>query len=177
MSETVLLAIIGGAVTLLTALIGKLSFDVGKTKKDASSAAKNASAAAADAKEARKQVKNTHTTNLREEQDERHEEITAALSNLREVVDGLKSSTTETARDVRGLREDHYSTRKDMGLIHAQTRSIHREISELKAVDEQTRQEHVEAVAERGRQMNQLRSDIPGIVQREIRKTQDGGTS
>ncbi|WP_313812977.1 DUF2746 domain-containing protein [Glutamicibacter sp.] len=111
MSETVLLAIIGGAVTLLTALIGKLSFDVGKTKKDARSAAK-------DAKEAREQVKNTHTTNLREEQDERHE---ATVSALREI-----------ARDVRGLREDHQATRMDIGHLRAEDRAGRRETQVLR---------------------------------------------
>lgn len=35
MPETVILAIIGGVVTILTAIIGKLSFDVNETKKAA----------------------------------------------------------------------------------------------------------------------------------------------
>lgn len=38
MTETLILSIIGGVVTILTALIGKLIFDVFRTKKDASAA-------------------------------------------------------------------------------------------------------------------------------------------
>ncbi len=38
MTETVILAIIGGVVTILTAFIGKLSFDLSRTKRDAKAA-------------------------------------------------------------------------------------------------------------------------------------------
>lgn len=75
-------------------------------------------AAAKDAKEARIQVKNSHTTNLREEGDERHEATMNAL--------------TELGRDVRGLREDHYATRKDIGLLHSEDRATRRETQELR---------------------------------------------
>lgn len=119
MTETVILAIIGGVVAILTAIIGKLTFDVGSTKKDAK-------AVAADAREARIQVKNNHDTNLREEGDERHDEQMTALKEL--------------ARDVRGLREDHYETRKDIGMLHAEDRAGRRETLALR----QAFNDHVE---------------------------------
>lgn len=125
MTETVILTIIGGVVTLLTALIGKLYFDASRTKqddkaaaKDAKSAASDSKAAARDKKNARVQVKNSHDPNLREEQDERHDASRALLKVL--------------GRDVRGLREDHYATRKDIGLPHAEDRAERRETQELR---------------------------------------------
>lgn len=75
--------------------------------------------AAKDAKEARIQVKNSHDTNMREEGDERHEATMSALNEL--------------GRDVRGLREDHYATRKDIGLLHAEDRVTRRETQALRA--------------------------------------------
>lgn len=71
-----------------------------------------------DAQEAREQVKNSHDTNLREEGDERHE---ATMSALREV-----------ARDVRGLRDDHQATRKDIGFLRAEDRAGRRETQALR---------------------------------------------
>ncbi|GAA1893709.1 hypothetical protein GCM10009715_43600 [Paeniglutamicibacter psychrophenolicus] len=75
-------------------------------------------AAAKDAKEARIHVKNSHDTNMREVGDERHEATMAALTAL--------------GRDVRGLREDHYATRKDIGTLHAEDRAGRRETQHLR---------------------------------------------
>ncbi|MGP9727990.1 DUF2746 domain-containing protein [Glutamicibacter sp. AOP3-A1-12] len=55
-----------------------------------------------DAREAREQVKNCHDTNLREEGDVRHEATMSALKEL--------------GREVRGPCEDHYETRKGIGM-------------------------------------------------------------
>ncbi|PRB78228.1 hypothetical protein CQ012_02235 [Arthrobacter sp. MYb214] len=71
-----------------------------------------------DAKEARVQVKNSHSTNLREEQDERH---LATMDLLKEL-----------GRDVRGLREENYETRKDIGMLHAEDRAGRRETQKLR---------------------------------------------
>lgn len=79
-----------------------------------------------NAKEARDQTANTHTTNLREELDERHDEV----------VDALR----EVARDVRGLREDHHATRKDIGMLYAEDRATRRETSQIR----QELNEHLE---------------------------------
>lgn len=79
---------------------------------------KGTQAAAKDAKEARVQVKNSHSTNLREEQDERHEMTMSALNEL--------------GRDVRGLREDHHETRKDIGMLRAEDRVTRKETQGLR---------------------------------------------
>lgn len=71
-----------------------------------------------DAKEARVQVKNSHSTNLREEQDERHI--------------ATKELLKELGRDVRGLREENYETRKDIGMLHAEDRAGRRETQKLR---------------------------------------------
>ena len=111
-----------------------------------------------DAKEARIQVKNSHSTNLREEQDERHETTVAALR--------------EIARDVRGLRDDHQATRGDIGLIHGSIRGVRRDISGLKEADEQSRSELTSAVSDRDRELNRIRAEIPDIIRRELGKTE-----
>ena len=151
MSETVLLAIIGGVVTVLTAIIGKISIDVGRTKKDAKSAAD-------DAREARIQVKNSHTTNLREEGDERHAELVEKI--------------TELGKDVAGLRQDHQDTTKNVGLIHGALRGLRKDITGLRDADEQARTELTNAVTERHREINRLRAEIPEIIRRETNKDQ-----
>lgn len=69
-----------------------------------------------DAREARVQVKNTHTTNLREEGDERHGEIMDKLEALAE-------TQTEQGRNIRGVR-------KEIGLLHEADRQVRRELSD-----------------------------------------------
>lgn len=156
MTETVILAIIGGVVTILTALIGKLSIDVGRTKKDARAAATDAKAAAADSKEARIQVKNSHDTNLREEGDERHAEI---LETLKSVI-----------RDVQGIRDDNLATRKDIGILHGSIRGLGRDITGLRETDAQARSELSAAVTERNEQLERVRLDIPALIRQECQR-------
>lgn len=50
-------------------------------------------------KAARVQVENSHTSNLREESDDRHIEIMAAISDVKQDQAGMKS-------DIRGIRRD-----------------------------------------------------------------------
>lgn len=69
-----------------------------------------------DAREARVQVKNSHTTNLREEGDERHEEIMGKL-------DSLAETQTEHGRNIRGVRQE-------IGLLHEADRQVRRELSD-----------------------------------------------
>ncbi|WP_417372732.1 DUF2746 domain-containing protein [Glutamicibacter protophormiae] len=149
MTETVILAIIGGVVTILTAIIGKLSIDVGRTKKDAKSAA-------ADAKEARIQVKNSHDTNLREEGDERHAEIVETLKSV--------------VRDVQGIRDDNQATRRDIGILHGAIRGVVRDITGLRETDAQARSELAAAVTERNEQLGRIRLDIPKLIRQECQR-------
>jgi hypothetical protein len=69
------------------------------------------------AKAARKQVENSHSTNLREEGDERHEENKQLLHDVLERVAGVKS-------DIRGLR-------KDVGRLYDADRTHEERIHEL----------------------------------------------
>lgn len=94
-------------------------------------------------KEARDQTANTHSTNLRDELDDRHEKVTNTLASI---TDTLR----EAARDIRGLREDHHETRRDVGMLHAEDRTTKRELRDLR-----------EEVAERFNDLNStIRSDI-----------------
>ena len=61
-----------------------------------------------DAKEARDQTANTHTTNLREDLDEKFAEVLTAVSEV-------KDEQREQRRDIGGLRADHRQTRDDLG--------------------------------------------------------------
>lgn len=126
MTETIWIQIIiTGGVVLVAGIPAYFAF-----KGKLAEINKGTQAAAKDAREARVQVKNSHSTNLREEQDERHEATMSAL--------------TELARDVRGLREDHYATRKDIGLLHAEDRAGRRETQELR----RELSDHLEQTAE-----------------------------
>lgn len=62
--------------------------------------------AATDAAEARYQVANDHTTNLREEGDERHQENTKLLNAVLTRVDELAERITGVKSDIRGIRRD-----------------------------------------------------------------------
>lgn len=130
MTENIWLQIIITAGLVLAAFIpayfgfrGKLT-EINKgtqaAAKDAASAASDSKSAADDAREARVQVKNSHDTNLREEQDERHE---ATIALLREL-----------GRDIRGLHSDQLEMRKSMSLLHAEDRSSRRENRSLREV-------------------------------------------
>jgi len=55
------------------------------------------------AKATRNQVENSHTTNLREEQDDRHREAMDALADMRRHVD---TRFDAQAADIRGVRRD-----------------------------------------------------------------------
>lgn len=71
-----------------------------------------------DAAEAREQTKNTHSTNMREELDARHELIIGTLA--------------EVTRDIRGIRRDHLDTRKDIGQLRSEDRAARREAHQLR---------------------------------------------
>lgn len=103
-----------------------------------------------DTKEARDQTANTHDINLRDELDDRHEKVTNTLESI---TDTLR----EAARDIRGLREDHHETRRDVGLLHAEDRTTKRELRTLR-----------EEVTEQFNELNvTIQSDILGSDRKE----------
>lgn len=65
-----------------------------------------------DAAITREQVQNSHTTNLREEQDERHQEVMRGIHRLDKQAEG-------TTADVRGIRKD--IGRIDERVIHIES--------------------------------------------------------
>lgn len=78
MPETVLVAIIGGAQAVIIAFVGVLNARIGRVSKDSAAT--------------RAQVENDHSTNLREEADDRHKETRGLLHGL--------------ARDIGGIRQE-----------------------------------------------------------------------
>lgn len=94
MPETVILAIIGGVVTILTAIIGKLSFDVGRTKKDAAAARQAA-------------VKTEHSINNRPTSlSDRLDGLMDAVSKVQSTQREHGEKLTTHTRDLRGVRAD-----------------------------------------------------------------------
>lgn len=102
-----LLAIVIPAVT--TALAGVVVALINRpVRKKLDAAEKKLGAVAADAREARDQTANTHTTNLREDLDEKFAEVLTAVSEVKDV-------QREHGRDIGGLRADHRQTRTELG--------------------------------------------------------------
>lgn len=85
LSEELIAAIIGAAALVLVALIGlvaRVNVQVGRVRRDTAVT--------------REQVANDHSTNLREEQDSRHEENTRRLDDLADrVEEGFTAMTNE----------------------------------------------------------------------------------
>ena len=125
MTETIILAIIGGVVTILTALIGKLSIDVGRTKKDA--------AAARVASQKTENSINNRPTTLSDRLDGVLEAVEKVQSTQKEHGEKLMTHT----RDIRGVRADigglqgaDRQLRKDVAAANRQISEHMRETSE-----------------------------------------------
>lgn len=102
-----LLAIVIPAVT--TALAGVVVALINRpVRKKLDAAEKKLGAVAADAREARDQTANTHDTNLREDLDEKFDQVLTAVTEV-------KTEQREQRRDIGGLRADHRQTRDDLG--------------------------------------------------------------
>lgn len=87
-TERIIVQVISGAALVLAASLPVLL-----------STRKSVEKMAADTAIVRAEVKNSHTTNFREESDERHESLTDLLTEIR-------SEMREARSDIRGLRAD-----------------------------------------------------------------------
>lgn len=114
MPETVVLAIIGGVVTLLTAIIGKLTFDVSRTKKDAS--------AARTASEKTESSINNRDSPLSDRLDAVGTAAADALEAVNEVAKTLKAHGQKLdthSKDLRGIDES-------VGILRSADRDLQR---------------------------------------------------
>jgi len=82
-SEPVLIALIGCTQAVLVALVSVLAVRVGRVQRDAAAT--------------REQVVNDHSTNMREENDTRHNETRSWFRDLRRDIGGIRE-------ELRGLR-------------------------------------------------------------------------
>lgn len=129
MSEAVILGLIGAAQGVIAAGLVFLGIVVQSTRKHARSADQNAA-------EARDQVTNNHSTNLREEADERHTENAEKLDILAAGQEHLIEEMTSIRRSVRRLWErsdkhsdqitDIYSTQPRLNIPPMPGRGQHR---------------------------------------------------
>jgi len=89
----------GGTERIIVQVISSAALVLAASLPVLLSTRKSVEKVAADTAIVRAEVKNSHTTNLREESDERHDAVMDLLTELREEM-------RETRADVRGLRRD-----------------------------------------------------------------------
>jgi uncharacterized protein YcbK (DUF882 family) len=119
--------VLGGVIV---ALLGLVTAIVEKGRRAAKTAADAASRSAASVEVVREQVQNSHTTNLREEADERHEENTSKLDSALDKLDGIAKNirdlqdndgrlfdlivgNTKDIREIQKIRRDEREKRND----------------------------------------------------------------
>lgn len=96
MSEAVGIAIIGLFQAVLVALIAKITID-GRRAKKATQAVQ------ADTKVVRKEVKNSHSTNLREDLDRQHDAVMAEFRGTRKDIGRLDERDMARGNEIRDL--------------------------------------------------------------------------
>lgn len=127
------LAVISVFGVVMTAVIGRLTFQVGKVRKDAT-------ATAVDAAEARRLATRTdHSINNRDSPlsdrvDDLHKDVRAAVRTMTAVAEKLTTQGVELSaqgvelreqrKDILGIRKDHLETRKEVGILHGEDREI-----------------------------------------------------
>lgn len=114
MSDTVLAALVTTVGTVIVAALGVLAALVTRSNGHAKRAAAIAASAAKDAKAARVQVENDHTTNLREEADDRHSSTVVSFGRVLDAID-------ETRKDIGGLRGEVRAVRADVSTLYGRT--------------------------------------------------------
>lgn len=96
MTEGIWIAIIGLFQVVLVALIGKISVDAHRSKKATQ-------AVQADTTIVKREVKNSHSTNLREDLDRQHDELMAELRGVRKDVGRLDTRDIARGEEIRSL--------------------------------------------------------------------------
>lgn len=109
-SEDVWIQLIATGGVIITAFLGILTALVARSSS-------HAKAAARDSKAARDQVQNSHTTNLRVEQDERHDEIVHLVQLVSKGVENLESIQLEHGKRIDMIHSDSRGIKKDVGRI------------------------------------------------------------
>lgn len=93
-------AITLGLIGLIDIRLGRVKTEVGQVK--------------ADAAAAREQVENNHDTNLREENDVRHEETRGWIDSVRRLITSeIRTLRTDVGKDIGGIRQELRDDRRD----------------------------------------------------------------
>lgn len=100
MSETVLLGMLQASSAIIVAIIGVWAIRTGKIRKDVAII--------------KGEVKNSHSTNLREEQDERHRDQMAALAIINEKLNVLDRRDLARAQDIQQINSEVNDLRGDV---------------------------------------------------------------
>lgn len=141
-----LLAIVGpptitGIVAIIVALITRRD-----TKAELAVARKHLAETKTGVDETLEQVRNTHTSNLREDLDEKFEAVGVRLDNVassiadvRTDVGGLHSETRDLRKDVTGIRDD---ARRDRRKLSAQEKALDDHLAEIPDILERAFAEH-----------------------------------
>lgn len=116
-TEDMWVQIIATGGVILTALLSILTALVARSSAHAKSAAR-------DSKAARDQVQNSHTTNLRVEQDERHDEIVHLVQLVSKGVENLEQIQLEHGKRIDMIHNDSSGIKKDVGRISSATNDL-----------------------------------------------------
>lgn len=93
-------AITLGLIGLIGIRLGRVKTEVGQVK--------------ADAAAAREQVENNHDTNLREENDVRHEETRGWIDSVRRLITSeIRTLRTDVGKDIGGIRQELRDDRRN----------------------------------------------------------------
>ncbi|POH63966.1 hypothetical protein C3B59_10505 [Cryobacterium zongtaii] len=113
MSEGVIIALLGTTGVVIAALLSFLAVTLQKTREHARSAAVtsaataiSSAAAATDSAITKEQVQNSHTTNLREESDTRHDAVMTAFASLQGAQAELARAVDDVKASQRGMQRD-----------------------------------------------------------------------
>lgn len=124
-AQVTLIAQIGGIAVALIAAIGGVAIAVlNRARQHAKVAAENSTVV-------KNEVKNDHTTNLRDESDERHAEILRELGRVIEIqkthgrqIEGLNTSVGGIRDELRGMREDDRQQREELDEERGRIRAL-----------------------------------------------------
>lgn len=123
-----------------------------------------------DASEAKKAaVKTESSINNRDSPaSDRWDAIHEETKNTSKLVeDALKVLDRHTG-ELNSVKSEAELTNKELMIMGGQVRGVRDEVIRLKDDDEQTRAVVREAIADRDRSLNQLRSEIPRIIERKL---------
>ena len=102
-NPSVIIALIGFVQALMLGVLGKIGIDSSQARKDSEIT--------------RKEVKNSHSTNLREDLDKQHEQVMTEIRGVRSDVKILNQRDLARGEELQDVREDIRSVEKKISCL------------------------------------------------------------